>query len=53
MVMMQSHGRNRKTAKIDYKKGNSIPLMTADGIGIALVVADLYMERYFPRSLQL
>jgi len=32
-----------------------VTLMTADGIGIALVVvfADHYMERYLPRSLQL
>ena len=29
------------------------PLMTAGGVGIALVVAELYMERYLPRSLQL
>lgn len=30
-----------------------VPLMTVDGIDFALVVADLYMERYLPRSLQL
>jgi hypothetical protein len=30
-----------------------VPLMNVDGIGFALVVADLYMERYLPRSLQL
>jgi hypothetical protein len=30
-----------------------VPLMTAGAVGIALVVADLYVERHLPRSQQL